>query len=162
MVQRRQIDEARQQLGHAYQKLAHAQARGLWSDLSPGFLLTARGLNSVWSLASADDAVRGNFIEYLIAEEIVRFGAGAKSISRALGLDWPTPAEAQRIVRASIIAMVQTTHQEDLPALIAAAQAAASKLTDTQAQQALVSTLQQIAWTNEPNRLAALARRRRP
>ena len=130
--------------------------------------------------------VRAQFISALSAsgKEIARIAAGFREVSRSLGLQWPSPVDAEKLLAAvefekhdidALVAVVnvtqaqqalapllqqigKTTNPDALGALAEALQALAAKLTEAQAQQALAPLLQQIGKTTNPDALGALAK----
>jgi hypothetical protein len=71
-----------------------------------GFLI-ARKRNALWRLARADEAVRADFISALTAspEDMARSAAGFREISRSLGPQWPSPADAEKLLTTATAAI---------------------------------------------------------
>jgi len=151
-------EELGQQLDRANQALAH----GIWGDLS--FRqndLTARELNALWLLSGSDNAVRDRFVEELVTvpDNLLRFGARPHVVTRALGLEWPSPTKAERLLEAVLQAMRGRSDGNALQHLAQAVQVLATNLTDTQAHQALEAILQAMRGTTDANALEVSLRR---
>jgi hypothetical protein len=149
-----------EQIARQLDRANRALARGIWSDLS--FRendLTARELNALWLLCGSDKAIRDRFVEELVAvpDNLLRFGTRPHFVTRALGLDWPSPAEAQRTLDAVLEAMRGRSDANALQYLAQAVQALADKLTDAQAPQALDTVLQAMRGTTDASALPGLA-----
>jgi hypothetical protein len=140
-----------EQIARQLDRANRALARGIWSDLVfQERNLTPRELNALWLLSSSDNAVSGRFVEELVTvpDNLLRFGARPDVIARALGLDWPSPAEAQRTLDGVLHAMRRTTDATALQRLAQAVQALADRLTDAaHAQQALDAVVQAMQGT---------------
>jgi hypothetical protein len=149
----RQLDRTNRALAIANQALAAGILADL--DLKRDEPLTARQRNALWKLATADEAVRAHFISALSSspEDLARIAAGFSEVCRALGLQWPSPADAEQLVAKSVAA-VETL---DKTAMSKIWQALAPKLIDAQAQQALAALLQRIGTMTDPNGLQAAA-----
>ena len=160
-----QARETQHQLARATSALAESRVNEL--DLTPDRSLTARQRNALWKLAMADDAVQLSFISALSAspEDMGRVAAGFKAVSRSLGLQRPSPAQAEKFFHAALAALEWPAREpKTTRSAVIAFQALAPKLTEAQAQQALAQVLKQIrpddrsrrAWGAGPgNRSAA-------
>jgi energy-coupling factor transporter ATP-binding protein EcfA2 len=126
---------------HQLDRANQALATGILADLDlRSDSLTARHRNALWKLARADEAVRADFISALTAspEYMARSAAGFREICRSLGLQWPSPAEAEKLLTTATAAIaVNSSAGQPLQALPA-------KLTEAQAQQALDPLLKRI------------------
>jgi energy-coupling factor transporter ATP-binding protein EcfA2 len=142
--------ETQYQLDRANQALAAGILADM--DLKRDSPLTVRQRNALWKLATADEAVRALFISALSAsgEEIARIGAGFGEVSRSLGLQWPSPVDAEKLLATAVVA-VNSANSDVLQVL-------AAKLTEEQAQQALAPLLQLIGKTSDSDALGALAK----
>jgi hypothetical protein len=60
----------------------------------------ARQRNALWRLATADEAVRRHFTSDLFSspEDMARIAAGFREVSRSLGLQWPSPDDAEKLI----------------------------------------------------------------
>jgi energy-coupling factor transporter ATP-binding protein EcfA2 len=151
----------REQTERQLDRANRALARGIWSDLV--FVegnLTSRELNALWSLRVSDTAIRDRFVEELatVPDNLLRFGARPYVVARALGLGWPSPAEARRTLDAVLRAMPGMTDPKALQRLAQAVQALADRLTDaSHAQQALDAVLQAMRGTTDASALRSLA-----
>jgi hypothetical protein len=98
-------EETQRQLDRANQALAAGILADL--DLKSDEPLKARQRNALWRLAAADEKVRAHFISALSAsgEEITRVGAGFNEVSRSLGLQWPSPADAEKLLTRAVAAV---------------------------------------------------------
>jgi hypothetical protein len=145
--------QVQRQLARANQALATGILADL--DLKRGEHLTARQRNALWKLAAADEAVRAQFISAFSAsgEEIARIGAGFREVFRSLGLQWPSPVDAEKLLSTAVV----TINSPDADTMGDVSQALAAKLTEAQAQQTLGPLLQQIGKTSDPNAFQALA-----
>ena len=150
-------DEARAQLLHANQAVAAEILADF--DLKGDNPLTARQRNALWKLATADETVRAQFISTLSAsgEEIARIAAGFREVSRSLGLQWPSPVDAEKLLPRLLQQLSKTTNLRAHQTLATALQAVASKLTEAQVQQAFSPLLQQIGKATDPDSLRAPA-----
>src|SRR5262249_53645855 len=96
-----------EQIARQLDQAHRALARGIWSDL--GYteeFNSSRELNALWLLCCRDRAIRDRFVELVaVPDNLPRFGARPYVVARALGLDWPFPAEAQRTLDAILPAM---------------------------------------------------------
>jgi hypothetical protein len=154
-IKAREANEEKQsQLDRASQALAAGILSDL--DLKRNEPFTARQRNALWRLAAADEEVRAHFISALSAngEEIARVGAGFSEVSRSLGLQWPSPADAEKLL-ARAVAAVNYANSDTMGDVL---QALATKLIEAQARQALAMVLEQIGKTTNPNALRALAK----
>ncbi len=97
-----QARETQHQLARATIALAEGTLNDL--DLTPDRSFTARQRNSLWKLAMADEAVQLSFISALSAspEDMGRVAAGFRVVSRSLGFQKPTPAQAERFFFAAL------------------------------------------------------------
>jgi hypothetical protein len=148
--------ESQRQLDRANRALATGILADL--DLKPHQSLTGRHRNALWNLATADEAVRAEFISALSAnpEDMARAAGGFREVSRSLGLQWPSPADADKLLATAVAALGKSDNATTGLVIIDALQALAAKLTGAQAQQALATLLQQIDKTTNSNVLGAL------
>jgi hypothetical protein len=92
-----------------------------------------------------------------VPDNLLRFGTRPYVVARAVGLDWPSPAEAQRTLDAVLQAMRGGSDANALQRLAQAVQGLAGELTDAQAQQALGALLQAMRRTTDEFALQRLA-----
>ena len=154
----KQAEETQHQLARATIALAEGRLNDL--DLTPDRSFTARQRNALWKLAMADEAVQLRFISALSTspEDMGRVAAGFRVVSRSLGFQRPTPAEAEKFFFAALAALEWPAREpKTARAVVIAFQALAGKLTDAQAQQALAQVLKQFDRTTDPDVLRALA-----
>ena len=66
--------------------------------------LTPRQRGALWQLAAADEPVKSKFVSILTGSpgETIQAAPGFAEISRALGLLWPSAAEAENLVDAAV------------------------------------------------------------
>jgi hypothetical protein len=144
--------ETQRQLDRANQALAAGILADL--DLKHQEPLTPRQRNALWKLATADEAVRADFISVLSSspDDMARIAAGFRQVSRSLGLQWPSRGDAEKLLATAVVAVKFAPKNvgDALQALVA-------NLTEAQAQQALDPLLQQIGKTTDANALLALA-----
>jgi hypothetical protein len=154
--------ESQRQLDRANKALA----AGILADLDLRKLgglyrgsLTSRQRDALWKLATADEAVRAAFISALSAspEDMARTAVGFREVSRSLGLQWPSSADANKLLTTAIAAIGKTTNSDALGALAEGLKALPVRLTDAQAQQAIAALLQQIGKTTLASTLNDLA-----
>jgi hypothetical protein len=150
----RQLDRANQAIATGIlSDLDLKHASDIIGDPKHGDPLTARQRNALWNLATADEAVRGHFVSALSAspEDMARIAACFREVSRSLGLQWPSPADAAKLFATAIAALAahKTITKRESDTL----QALAAKLTEAQA---LAPLLQQIGQTADAGALQAL------
>jgi len=154
----REAIEKQHQLDRANQALADAINNDL--GLKPFENLTVRQRNSLWRLALADEGVKRDFASTLASspEEIVRVAPGLLRIFRALGLERPSPTEAEQILTVAISAFADSQNRDPdaLRALGQALQPLVAKLSNAQAEQALDPILRQIDQSKAPLPLLAM------
>jgi hypothetical protein len=155
--------ESQRQLGRANQALATEILADL--DLTPDQHFTARQRNALWKLAAGEETVRAHFTSALSAspEDVVRNAAGFMEVSRSLGLQWPTSADAEKLLTTGVSALspgtsVSVVRPVGTNALGEALMMLAAKLTEAQTQPAQATILQQMGKTTDPHALGALAR----
>ena len=154
----KQAEETQHQLARATIALAEGRLNDL--DLTPDRSFTARQRNALWKLAMADEAVQLRFISALSTspEDMGRVAAGFRVVSRSLGFQRPTQAEAEKLFFAALAALEWPAREpKTARAVVIAFEALAGKLTDAQAQQALAQVLKQFDRTTDPDVLRALA-----
>jgi len=152
-----EAQNAREQLDRANRALAHS----IWSDFDfrDQKSLSVRQRNALWSLVKADRGVQHVFVTDLISrpdEEMLRFSYRSQLISRALGLEWPSQAQAAEILSAIIAALLRNTNS--LQALGNAAQELTGKLNETQVYQAFSQLLHEMDQTAERGSLGQMGR----
>jgi energy-coupling factor transporter ATP-binding protein EcfA2 len=150
--------ETQHQLDRANQALAAGILNDL--DLSRDQRLTARQRNALWKLSAVDEAVKRNFISALSAspEDMARIAAGFREVFRSVGLQRPSPAEAEKLFISAVEAPERTTHDAKMVRSSSIElRALAAKLNEAQAQQALAEVLQQIGQTTNPFAFEVLA-----
>jgi hypothetical protein len=146
----------KEQLDHANQALAAGILSDL--DLKRDKSLTSRQRNALWKLAT-DEAVRAKFVSALSAspEDIARIAPGLGAVSRSLGLQWPSPAEAEKLLSATAAA-IGRFEKTTTPSVGILFQALAPELTEMQAQQVLEVVLRQIRNGTDSDVLETLLR----
>jgi energy-coupling factor transporter ATP-binding protein EcfA2 len=144
------LQESQRQLDRANLALAQGLLNDL--DLKSDQPLTERQRNTLWKLATSPEAVHRHFISMLSAspEDMDRVEARFNGVSRSLGLQWPSPAEAEKLLHTAIAARNMSRHKRDL------FRALAEKLTEAQARQTLAPLLNQLGKATNPNVLLAL------
>jgi hypothetical protein len=114
---------------------------------------SARQRNALWRLATADEGVRTSFISALTAspQDMARIAGGFSEVSRSLGLEWPSSADAERLLMTAAAAIAVN------PEASQPLQVLAARLTHDQANRAFDLLLKQIGETTHHNALVALA-----
>jgi hypothetical protein len=146
--------ETQRQLDRANKTLAEGILNDL--DLKSDKPLTARQRNALWKLARANEAVKREFISALSAspEDLVRISAQFGEVCRSLGLERPSPAEAEKLFAGTVAAL---EWEKSAPSVVIAIQVLAPKVRQSQAQQALAPVLKQIGRTADSETLQAMA-----
>ena len=148
------VEQARlteRQLGRANQALAEGLLNNL--DLTSDRPLTERQRNTLWKLTTSPEAVHRHFISILSAnpEEVARVAARFGVVSRSLGLQWPSPAEAEQLLSRAIAAVERADARSE--ASIVVSEDLAARLTGGEVQQTVEFMIQRISQTD--NLLAA-------
>lgn len=139
---------SQRELALANQALAEGLLNNL--DLTPDRPLTERQRNTLWKLATSPEAVHRHFISILSAspEEVARVAARFGAVSRSLGLQWPSPAEAEQLLSRATAAVEKADARSEASVILSGELAA--RLTGVQIQQAVAFTLQRISQTKDP------------
>ncbi|MER8777026.1 TIR domain-containing protein [Mesorhizobium sp. M0977] len=141
-----QRSKVQQELGRANNALAAAINNDL--NFAPILPFTTRSRQALWTLALADKAVKRSFVSALINSpgEMLRTAPGFIQISRALGLMWPSEAEAQILFDLS----VSSSRSIGLANLsVPVLNALAEGLSEEQTTQALGRLLPQLGQAND-------------
>jgi hypothetical protein len=138
---------SQRELALANQALAEGLLNNL--DLTPDRPLTERQRNTLWKLATSPEAVHRHFISILSAspEEVARVAARFGAVSRSLGLQWPSPAEAEQLLSRATAAVEKADARSEASVILSGELAA--RLTGVQIQQAVAFTLQRISQTKD-------------
>jgi hypothetical protein len=132
------VSKARNAAEEALVDAGRARGLGIWLalDFAPTGLLEGH-VDALWQVATATGYLRDGFIAPLSADRpdlavVKKFIQRPGTISRALGLSWPSPEMAAIWIRGILTTVESLTDQKDLELIAPAVQALAGKLSPNQ------------------------------
>ena len=132
-----QAKETQRQLERADHALAQSIIDALVSSIWSSDELTEQQRNALWTLAVADASVKSYVVSGLANSPPSIALVGLGYMFRALGVLTPSPAEAERLFAAAIVAARTADTTDDAKPIQVALEAIAAKISEAQARQAL-------------------------